>query len=82
MAAKTKGVSLLTRGGTRVSFGAKAPARKVPPRRRKASRAMSRQRAKTRRDTERLIEAGLGYVNPVFSVIIAAGRVVEDLLKE
>jgi len=82
MAVRKKRVSFVTRRGKRVSFPAKVRARKAPPERRRLSRGRSRVSAKTRRATERLIETGLGYVHPAAPLIIAAGRVVKDILEE
>ena len=82
MATRKKRVSFVTRRGKRVSFLAKTRAKKASPKYRRPSRARSRISAKTRKDTERLIEAGLGYLHPAAPVIIAAGRVVKDILEE
>lgn len=77
--ARKKRVSFMAHG-TRVSFLAKAPTKRKPLVHRRPRRVRSRLNARTRRDTERLVEAGLAYAHPAAPVILAGARLVKDLL--
>lgn len=78
--AKGKRVSFMAHG-TRVSFIAKAPTKRKTSIYRRTPRVRSRLNTRTRRDAERLVEAGLAYAYPAAPVILAGARLAKDLLR-
>jgi hypothetical protein len=66
--------------GRRVTFYTKStPARRTATHR-KPSRVSSRRNYRIRRDTERLVEAGLALVHPAAPVVMAGARLMKDIL--
>jgi len=80
MMARKKRVSFVA-NGRRVSFLTKAPTKRKSTVRRRPPRVRSRLNARTRRDAERLVEAGLAYAHPAAPVILAGARLAKDLLR-
>lgn len=66
--------------GRRVTFYAKSAPKSRPPTRVRSSRARSRRNHRIRRDTERLVEAGLALVHPAAPVVMAGARLIKDIL--
>jgi hypothetical protein len=68
--------------GRRVTFYAKSATKRRTATHRRPSGASSRRNHRIRRDTERLVEAGLAMVHPAAPVVIAAGRLMKDILDD
>ena len=77
--ARKKRVSFISHG-RRVSFYAKSSPKRRTPKLNKSTRASARRNKKIRRDTERLVEAGLSLVHPTAPVVIAGARLMKDIL--
>jgi len=66
--------------GRRVTFYAKSTSKGRTSARKKPSRSTSRRNYKIKRDTERLVDAGLALVHPAAPVVVAGARLVKDIL--
>ena len=66
--------------GRRVTFYSKATSTRRTATRRRPSRVSSRRNYRIRRDTERLVEAGLAMVHPAAPVVMAGARLMKDIL--
>lgn len=66
--------------GRRVTFYTKSASTRRATARRRPSRVSSRRNYRIRRDTERLVEAGLAIVHPAAPVVMAGARLMKDIL--
>jgi hypothetical protein len=66
--------------GRRVIFYAKSASKRRPPKRMRLSRAISRRNYRIRRDTEKLVEAGLPLIHPALPLVKAGAQLIKDIL--
>lgn len=64
----------------RVTFYTKSTSKRRPPTRRRPTRASSLRNYRIRRDTGKLVEAGLPLIHPALPLVKAGAQLMRDIL--